>query len=227
MSDPILSEWQGRVRTAVAAGRPLVIRGGGTKDFYGACAVDSAGDADLLLTTAYAGIVDYDPTELVITARAGTRAGRRRTDDARRRPDARLRAAALRRRRDAGRRDRGGALGAAAALRRRGARFRPRRARDRRPRRRPHVRRPRHEERRGLRRRAADDRCARHAGHRRRGFAQVPAAAEGDGDAGVRLRRRRGDPVDQRVGRQAAAAVGDVLARGATRRARSPAPSRR
>jgi glycolate oxidase FAD binding subunit len=72
MSDPILSEWQGRIRTAVASGRPLVIRGGGTKDFYGACAVDSTGAADRLLTTAYAGIVDYDPTELVITARAGT-----------------------------------------------------------------------------------------------------------------------------------------------------------
>jgi glycolate oxidase FAD binding subunit len=72
MSDPILDEWQGRIRRAVASGRPLVIRGGGTKDFYGACAVDSAAAVDRLVTTSYAGVVDYDPTELVITARAGT-----------------------------------------------------------------------------------------------------------------------------------------------------------
>jgi glycolate oxidase FAD binding subunit len=43
------------------------VRGGGTKDFYGA---SLAGDA--VDTQVYAGIVEYEPTELVITARAGT-----------------------------------------------------------------------------------------------------------------------------------------------------------
>ncbi len=47
---------------------PLVIRGGGTRDFYGQTIA-----GDVLDVTPYAGIVDYDPTELVVTARAGTR----------------------------------------------------------------------------------------------------------------------------------------------------------
>jgi glycolate oxidase FAD binding subunit len=55
------------IREAAAQKRPLCIRGGGTKDFYGA-AVQGA----RLDTTAYRGIVAYEPTELVITARAGT-----------------------------------------------------------------------------------------------------------------------------------------------------------
>ncbi len=52
-----------------AAGRraPLRIRGGGTKDFYG-----NEPRGELLDTRAHAGIVDYEPTELVITARCGT-----------------------------------------------------------------------------------------------------------------------------------------------------------
>ncbi|MET0216552.1 MAG: glycolate oxidase subunit GlcE [Burkholderiales bacterium] len=56
-------------RVAEAAGRkqPLRIRGGGTKDFYGRT---SAGD--LLDTRGYSGIVDYEPTELVVTVRCGT-----------------------------------------------------------------------------------------------------------------------------------------------------------
>ncbi len=47
---------------------PLVIRGGGTKDFYGQAIAGDGARHD----APYAGIVDYDPTELVITARAGT-----------------------------------------------------------------------------------------------------------------------------------------------------------
>jgi glycolate oxidase FAD binding subunit len=46
---------------------PLCIRGGGTKDFYG-----NAPRGEVLDTRAHAGIVDYEPTELVITARCGT-----------------------------------------------------------------------------------------------------------------------------------------------------------
>ena len=66
MPDPIagLSE---RIRAAAARNTPLRIRGGGTKDFYGE---PCAGEA--LDTRPLAGIVDYEPTELVITAGAGT-----------------------------------------------------------------------------------------------------------------------------------------------------------
>ncbi len=56
-----------RVRAAAEAGQRLCLRGGGTKDFYGGTL-----DGEVLDTRAHAGIVRYDPTELVITARAGT-----------------------------------------------------------------------------------------------------------------------------------------------------------
>ena len=68
MSDAVLLHLQARIRAAAAAKSPLVIRGGGSKDFYGQI---TAGD--VLDTTPCTGIVDYDPTELVLTARAGTR----------------------------------------------------------------------------------------------------------------------------------------------------------
>jgi len=55
------------VRTAASNKSPLRIRGGGTKDFYG-----SSLRGEVLATSSYRGIVDYEPTELVITARAGT-----------------------------------------------------------------------------------------------------------------------------------------------------------
>jgi len=56
-----------RIRTAVEARTPLRIKGGGTKDFYGGDLV-----GEVLSTTGHAGIVDYEPNELVLTARAGT-----------------------------------------------------------------------------------------------------------------------------------------------------------
>ena len=56
-----------RVRAASAAGTPLRIRGGGSKDFYGPALV-----GDILDTTALNGIVSYEPSELVVTALAGT-----------------------------------------------------------------------------------------------------------------------------------------------------------
>ena len=65
--DPALEAMCARVRDAAAAGTALRIRGGGSKDFYGA-----ALDGEVLDTTTYAGIIDYEPTELVLTARAGT-----------------------------------------------------------------------------------------------------------------------------------------------------------
>ena len=56
-----------RIRAATAAGTPLRIRGGGTKDFYG-----EPVDGDLLDTRALSGITSYEPSELVVTAQAGT-----------------------------------------------------------------------------------------------------------------------------------------------------------
>ena len=55
------------IRAAADAKTPLRIRGGGSKDFYGN---EPAGEA--LDVSGYRGIVEYEPTELVITARAGT-----------------------------------------------------------------------------------------------------------------------------------------------------------
>lgn len=55
------------IRAAAGARRPLCVRGGGTKDFYGGEPVGEPLD-----TRGYAGIVAYDPSELVVTARCGT-----------------------------------------------------------------------------------------------------------------------------------------------------------
>ncbi|MGH8706381.1 MAG: FAD-binding protein, partial [Burkholderiales bacterium] len=58
---------QERIREAAARGVALRLRGGGTKDFYGA---EPRGE--ILDVGGYAGIVAYEPTELVVTARCGT-----------------------------------------------------------------------------------------------------------------------------------------------------------
>ncbi len=58
---------QQQVRGAYEQGRPLHIRGSGSKGFYG-----RAIDATLLDVAGHRGVVNYQPTELVITARAGT-----------------------------------------------------------------------------------------------------------------------------------------------------------
>jgi len=63
----ILDELQQRIRDAAGRGAALCIRGGGTKDFYG-----NAPRGELLDTRGHAGIVDYEPSELVVTARCGT-----------------------------------------------------------------------------------------------------------------------------------------------------------
>ena len=63
-----------RIRAAAADGTALCIRGSGTKDFYGnAGNVCSALFAGQLLDTApLQGITSYEPSELVVTVRAGT-----------------------------------------------------------------------------------------------------------------------------------------------------------
>lgn len=63
----IVEQFRQQILAAGAAGKPLRLRGGGTKDWYG-----QQFDGEVLDTRAYAGIIDYEPTELVITARCGT-----------------------------------------------------------------------------------------------------------------------------------------------------------
>ncbi|MCC7461147.1 MAG: glycolate oxidase subunit GlcE [Gammaproteobacteria bacterium] len=54
-------------RSRILARRPLRLRGGGSKDFYGQSLT-----GELLDTRGHAGLVDYQPSELVVTARCGT-----------------------------------------------------------------------------------------------------------------------------------------------------------
>ncbi|HUQ24883.1 MAG TPA: glycolate oxidase subunit GlcE [Burkholderiales bacterium] len=62
-----LEDLQSRIRAAADARTALRIRGGGSKDFYG-----NEPRGEVLDTRGYAGIVSYEPTELVVTARCGT-----------------------------------------------------------------------------------------------------------------------------------------------------------
>lgn len=62
-----MEQFRQQILAASAAGKSLRLRGGGTKDWYG-----QRLDGEVLDTRAYAGIIDYEPTELVITARCGT-----------------------------------------------------------------------------------------------------------------------------------------------------------
>jgi len=66
LSDPI-QQFQETIRSAAAGKTALRIRGSGSKDFYGVSL-----DGEVLDTRDYSGVVEYDPTELVFTARAGT-----------------------------------------------------------------------------------------------------------------------------------------------------------
>ena len=67
--DPVLCPITERIRAAASAadGTFLCIRGHGTKDFYG-----EMPQGEPLLTGALTGITSYEPSELVVTARAGT-----------------------------------------------------------------------------------------------------------------------------------------------------------
>jgi glycolate oxidase FAD binding subunit len=68
IEDDIVADWAERVRRASANATPLRLRGGGTKDWYG-----QALDGEIVDTRAHRGVIAYDPAELVITAKAGTR----------------------------------------------------------------------------------------------------------------------------------------------------------
>ncbi|WP_373990583.1 glycolate oxidase subunit GlcE [Duganella sp. BuS-21] len=63
----VYDDFATRIRAASANSTPLRLRGGGTKDWYG-----QAFDGELLDTRVNSGVIAYEPTELVITARCGT-----------------------------------------------------------------------------------------------------------------------------------------------------------
>jgi glycolate oxidase FAD binding subunit len=62
----MIEQWQERIRAAASQAMPLRLVGGGTKPWL----IPEQGD--LLSTAEYSGIVDYEPSELVIIARCGT-----------------------------------------------------------------------------------------------------------------------------------------------------------
>lgn len=66
-SDPQLQHWSAQIRTAAARGHSLELRGGGSKSWYGQTI-----QGELLSTQNYAGIISYEPSELVLRAKAGT-----------------------------------------------------------------------------------------------------------------------------------------------------------
>jgi len=68
MSKDISSLLQSQMQDAYKNKTPLQIRAGNSKHFYG-----YPKDGNLLDVSAHQGIISYEPTELVITARAGTR----------------------------------------------------------------------------------------------------------------------------------------------------------
>lgn len=65
--EPALTHLIDAIQAATHDQRPLRPRGGGSKDFLG-----QALTGDVLDTRGHSGIVSYEPTELVVTARAGT-----------------------------------------------------------------------------------------------------------------------------------------------------------
>jgi glycolate oxidase FAD binding subunit len=65
--DASLASLRERILVADAAKTPLRLRGGGTKDFYGEALIGEVVD-----TREHRGILAYEPSELVITARCGT-----------------------------------------------------------------------------------------------------------------------------------------------------------
>jgi glycolate oxidase FAD binding subunit len=68
MSDGLAQEFAEKVKAAATNKQTLAIVGGGTKAFYAQPKAD--GEVNL---GAYSGIVDYDPRELVVTVKAGTK----------------------------------------------------------------------------------------------------------------------------------------------------------
>lgn len=65
--ESIVNQFRDRIMAAGASATPLRVCGGGSKNWYG-----QTPQGEVLETSAYRGIVAYEPTELVVTARCGT-----------------------------------------------------------------------------------------------------------------------------------------------------------
>jgi glycolate oxidase FAD binding subunit len=63
----VLDGWRKRIAAAAESGAALRLRGAGSKDFYGEHLAGEVFDL-----TAWRGVVDYEPSELVVTVRCGT-----------------------------------------------------------------------------------------------------------------------------------------------------------
>lgn len=68
MTDVMAVELAATVKSALSNNQTLAIVGGGSKSFYAQPQADSA-----VQLASYSGIVDYDPRELVVTVKAGTK----------------------------------------------------------------------------------------------------------------------------------------------------------
>jgi glycolate oxidase FAD binding subunit len=66
--DSVISIFKERIKQAIANGQTLRIQGGNTKHFYG----EQQATLDVLDTREHAGVVSYEPSELVVTVRCGT-----------------------------------------------------------------------------------------------------------------------------------------------------------
>jgi len=66
--DSVISTFKERIKQAIANGQTLRIQGGNTKHFYG----EHKPDLAVLDTREHSGVVSYEPSELVVTVRAGT-----------------------------------------------------------------------------------------------------------------------------------------------------------
>jgi glycolate oxidase FAD binding subunit len=66
---PIVDAWRAQIAAAAQAKQTLELRGHGSKAFYGGAMLATGGVLD---TTLLAGISAYEPSELVVTVRAGT-----------------------------------------------------------------------------------------------------------------------------------------------------------
>lgn len=63
----MIETWQSQIKAAAASGKKLNIRGSGSKSF-----LSPQASGDVIDTRAHAGIVEYEPSELVIVVRTGT-----------------------------------------------------------------------------------------------------------------------------------------------------------
>ena len=67
MTEKLVQQYQQQLQDAYTSEMPLCIQAGGSKEFYGRKI-----EAEILDVSANSGVISYEPTELVITVRAGT-----------------------------------------------------------------------------------------------------------------------------------------------------------